>query len=279
MKNILLPTDFSANSMNAIDYAMHFFENWECNFYILNVQKISEYISDDLVAGSKTDSIYDSIASDNKKLIQQLVKKLSKKHKSQGYTFHGLFDYDDFVSAVDQAVTFHAIDLIIMGTNGATGASEVLFGSNTLKIVRHLDCPTLTIPEHYRYTKINSALLTTQQCKDLSLRELEIFKEILNMHQCELNIVELDDDAIVMSQKKDNPQLQKLFKDYAYNYFSLNAVPGLIAVNTATQILKVDLHAAFIEKETFLERLLFGSDDAKVLYRTLVPLLFLHQND
>lgn len=32
MKNILLPTDFSANSMNAIDYAMQFFENQECHF-------------------------------------------------------------------------------------------------------------------------------------------------------------------------------------------------------------------------------------------------------
>jgi len=79
MKNILLPTDFSENSLNAIDYAMHFFENWECDFYILNVQKVSEYISADLVAGSQTDTIYDSIASDNKKLINQLVKKLSNR--------------------------------------------------------------------------------------------------------------------------------------------------------------------------------------------------------
>jgi nucleotide-binding universal stress UspA family protein len=277
MKNILLPTDFSANSTNAIEYAMRFFENWECNFYILNVQKISEYISADLVAGSKTDSIYDSIANDNKKLIQQLVKKLSKQHKSQSYTFHGLFDYDDFVASIDQAIQFHAIDLIIMGTNGATGAKEVLFGSNTLHLIRNIDCPTLTIPEHYRYSSLKSALFSTQHCEDITLRGIKFFKELLNMHQCELNVLELDDDATILSSKEDSLCLRALFPEYPYTYFCLNTIPGLIAVNTATQLLKVDIHAVFIQKETFLERLLFGSESAQLAYGTLIPLLFLHQ--
>jgi len=62
MKNILLPSDFSKNSKNAIQYAMKFFENEECHFYILNIQKSSEYITADLVAGSQSDSVYDSVA-------------------------------------------------------------------------------------------------------------------------------------------------------------------------------------------------------------------------
>lgn len=279
MKNILLPTDFSANSINAIDYTMRFFENWECNFFILNVQKISEYVSDDLASGSPTDTIYKSIASDNKKLINKLVKKLSKKYKSQAYTFHGLFDYDDFISAVDQAVIFHSIDLIIMGTNGATGAKEVIFGSNTLQVIRNIECPTLTIPEHYTYSGIKSALFSTQRCEYFSFTGIKVFKEMLNMHQCELNVLELDDDAIIMSRKEDNNCLRELFPEHPYTYFCLNTIPGLIAVNTATQLLKVDIHAAFIEKETFLERLLFGSESSQLAYGTLIPLLFLHRRD
>ncbi|PKA84482.1 nucleotide-binding universal stress UspA family protein [Ulvibacter sp. MAR_2010_11] len=277
MKNILLPTDFSANSLNAIDYAMRFFANWTCNFYILNVQKVSEYISDDLISGSKTDTIYDSIVTDNKRLIIQLVKKLSKQYKSQSYTFHGLFDYDDFVSAVDQAVKFHSIDLIIMGTNGATGAKEVIFGSNTLQIVRNIACPTITIPENYTYTNIKSTLFSTKYCEDFSFEGIKIFKEMLNMHQCELNVLEIDDDAIITSVKEDNECLRALFTEYPYTYYRLQTIPGLIAVNTATQLLKVDLHAVFIEKETFLERLMFGSDSSQLVYRTLIPLLFLHR--
>ena len=37
MKNILLLTDFSENSWNAIAYALQFLENAHCNFYVLHV--------------------------------------------------------------------------------------------------------------------------------------------------------------------------------------------------------------------------------------------------
>ncbi len=277
MKNILLPTDFSVNSMNAIDYAMRFFENQKCKFYILNVQKISEYVSDDLIAGSKTDTIYDSIASDNKKLISQLVKKLSKKHKSQAYSFHGLFDYDDFTSAVDQAVKFHSIDLIIMGSNGATGAKEIIFGSNTLQVIRNIECPTLTIPNAYKFIDIKRVLFSTQHCTDFSYEGIEIFKEILSMHPSELTILELDEKTTNVASKEDNQCLRELFPDHPYTYFCLNTIPGLVAINTVTQLLKVDLHAAFIEKEPFLKRLLFGSEYSQLAYGTQIPLLFMHR--
>ncbi|WP_341220224.1 universal stress protein [Polaribacter atrinae] len=36
MKNILLPTDFSDNSWNAIQYAVQLFKDEKCNFFIMN---------------------------------------------------------------------------------------------------------------------------------------------------------------------------------------------------------------------------------------------------
>ncbi|WP_432410125.1 universal stress protein [Rasiella sp. SM2506] len=273
MKNILLPTDFSKNSLNAIDYAMQFFENWECDFYILNVHKDSDYVSADLVAGSKTDTIYNSIATDNKKSVNQLVKKLSKDYKSQSYTFHGLFEYDDFVSAVNQAVKHNSIDLIIMGSNGANGAEKVIFGSNTIHVIRKIECPTLIVPANYKFTSINKALFSTQRCEDFSFRGIAVFKEILNIHQCELVVLELDSDAIVMSKKEDNDCLRALFPEHTYTYFCLNKLTDVNAVNAITQVLKIDIHAAFVEKETFLERILFGSETTQLAYGTLIPLL------
>lgn len=263
--------------MNAITYAMQFFENWECDFYILNVQKISEYVTDDLLADTTTGSVYEGIAMDNKKQINTLVKKMSKRYKSQAYSFHGLFDYDDFISAIDQATKFHAIDLIVMGTNGATGAKEKIFGSNTLQVIRNIECPTLTVPEHFEFAGIKSALFSTQHAEDFSSYGISVFKEILNMHQCELKVLEVGNDTEGAKVPVENKSLQVLFKDYPYTYFYLNAIPGLTAINTATQLLNVDLHAVFVEKETLLERLLYGSETSQLTYSSLIPLLFLHR--
>ncbi len=60
MKKILLPTDFSENSTNAIHYAMAFFKDEACEFYVLNVQKMSSFISDDLMAAQPSVTIFDS---------------------------------------------------------------------------------------------------------------------------------------------------------------------------------------------------------------------------
>ena len=45
MKNILIPTDFSKNSWNAIEYALKFFENSCCNFYLLHVNTINTLVN------------------------------------------------------------------------------------------------------------------------------------------------------------------------------------------------------------------------------------------
>ena len=52
MENILLPTDFSANSRAAIEYAFQLFKGAGKSFYFLNVQKSSEFITDDLIDSS-----------------------------------------------------------------------------------------------------------------------------------------------------------------------------------------------------------------------------------
>jgi hypothetical protein len=80
-----------------------------------------------------------------------------------------------------------------------------------------------------------------------------------------------------MCRREDNKCLRALFPDHPYTYFCLNTIPGLNAVNTVTQLLNIDLHAVFIEKETFLERLLFGSESKQLAYKALIPLLFLHR--
>ena len=41
MKTILLPTDFSDNSWNAIEYALNLNKDTDCNFYLLHVSKLS----------------------------------------------------------------------------------------------------------------------------------------------------------------------------------------------------------------------------------------------
>ncbi|MGO2359435.1 universal stress protein [Mesonia sp.] len=227
------------------------------------------------MTGSNANSIYDSIAGTNKKMLDELNNELSKKYKSEAYTFHSLVDYDDFISGVEQAIELHSINLTVIGTNGATGAKEVIFGSNTLQLIRSVNCPVLTVPENYSFSSIKNMLFSIQKSNDPFATKVDIIKNMLKMHPCNLKVLELSGNITTSLDREDSETIKALFPNQAYEYYFLNTDLGLTAINTATQLLKIDLHAVYSEKETFIKRLLYGSEVSRLSYDTLVPLLFL----
>ena len=276
MKNILLPTDFSKNSLNAIAYALSFFKENQTNFFVLNVQKATDYTTSDMMASSTSTSLYKAVLNDNKTKLKQLIEDLESKHASDDFTFHPLLDYDVFTDAINQAVQKNKIDLIIMGTNGATGAKEVIFGSNTLKVIRQVDCALLTVPEGYTFQKIPSALLSINSQNDFSNLGLKPFKQILSRFNSKLKILDIIENTSI-DRSDTRKILETIFADFDYEFFSLKEIPVSIAIHAFEQLFPVNLHGIFAKKETFLDRILFGSETSKISYGSIVPLLIMRQ--
>ena len=59
MKKILLPTDFSSNAWNAITYALEFYKDEWCMFYLLNTYTPVIYRVDYLIGGPAYSAIPD----------------------------------------------------------------------------------------------------------------------------------------------------------------------------------------------------------------------------
>ncbi|WP_147309585.1 universal stress protein [Marixanthomonas ophiurae] len=278
MNTILLPTDFSESSKNAIRYALDFFKGHTCTFYILNIQKTSEYVTADVRSASPKSSVYDAVLADNKKELSSFVDTFKKDYSSEDYTFHEKVDYDAFVDAINQSISLYSIDLIIMGTNGATSAKEVLFGSNTLQVIRQVDCPVLVIPDNYSYKKIESILFSLHHGDILKKEKLQpLFSLMVKQNQPHINVLDIDDDAVADPNLLENRNLQDSFKGKKHSFHALTGIPTPIAINTFVQLFNISLHTMFVERESFLERFVFGSETSKISYQTRVPLLVLHQ--
>lgn len=277
MKQILLPTDFSENSINAMHYALQLFKGEPCHVYLLNVQKSSEYITDDLLMANTNGSIYSAIANDNKKQLKSLLETFKKKYPQRNYHWHALFDFDNFVDAVNQVIDSKNIDLIVMGTNGATGASETLFGSNTLRVVRKVNCPVLIIPEGYTFTGLSSILFSTTHFNELKQEAIEILKYFTRTHNAMLHILNIHQNRNEPDNERDH-YLSSILEDIIYKDYTMKGIPVPFAVESFEQLIPVEMHVMFAHKESFLDRFLFGSDTTRISYRSHVPLLFLHRS-
>lgn len=271
MKNILLPTDFSKNSKNAIEYSMKLFEGETVTFHILNSQKPTGYITADVLYGAAGDSVYDGILNDNKKELEKLIRHCESLSENENFTFVPKIDFDNIVDAVNQAVSLNNIELIIMGTNGATGAEEVVFGSNTLKLIRKANCPVLAIPEGYVYNKIESVLLSVNYQYELKTDVLGVILDIVRKHDSTLKILEIEENNVEVNSPKGN--YIDLFKGINIERFCIKNIPSAVAIDAFTQLIPVQLHAMFVERKSLLDRFIFGSETSKISYSSKVPLL------
>lgn len=277
MKNILLPTDFSVNSKNAIQYALELFRGTSVSFFILNVQKTSEFVLDDLMTAAPGSSVYEAILKDNAQELQEFVSPLKEQYSKEDYEFKSFVDYDNLTDSIEQMIKAETIDLIIMGTNGATGASEVLFGSNTLHIIRKIDCPLLIVPQDHAFRKIESVVFTARSWEDIGHERAKPLKALVRLTDAKLQILEIKEAIATDSTNKNEDYLATVLSGFDYSTHSLIGLPEYIAIDSFVQLMKSDLHALFIERETFLDRFFHGNNTAKISYGTRVPLLVLHK--
>lgn len=276
MKNILLLTDFSENSINAMRYALKLFKEDHCNFLVLYVESSTSYISDDLMlAGNQ--SIYDALLKKSNTKLEKIIIDLKHEFNNEKFKFTKIVDHDVFTDAVNQVITAKAIDLIVMGTNGATGAKEVVFGSNTINVIRKVECPTLVIPDGFKYRIPNSILLPLDEFDSLSGT---VFTDILKFTKRfgeKLHVLRVNSNNEATSETfKDQDHLNYFFKETDYEYHVVNKIPMDHVINSYTQTHPIDLTALMVQKEGLIERIFMGSPTSQISSKIEVPLLIFH---
>ena len=276
MKNILLLTDFSENSINAIRYALQLFEKDVCKFYVLHVQSSSSYTSDDLISVGN-ESIYNAIVKKSKLQLTKIVKKLENEFHNKNFQYQIIVDYDSMTDSVNQIVNSKNIELLVMGTNGTTGAKEVVFGSNTINVIRKVNCPSLVIPENFEFKKPDEVLLPLDLFDSLSSKGFINVLEFVNRFSKTLHMLRIKPQNEASKEEgKDWEHIDYLLKDMAYKYHIVSNIPMDYAVSCYSQTNNIDLITLLVQKESIFERFFIGSPTTQISNIIKVPLLIYH---
>ena len=212
-----------------------------------------------------------------KKRLNALAVTLKSSYLDENYTFETITDYDSFTDAIKQVIKAKDIDLIVMGTNGATGAAEVVFGSNTLNVIRKIDCPLIAIPQGYRYTRPKTVLFAIDKEDHFLTEGIDPLLNTIVKHKSSLRILKIkEDDTITIAEFDDKKNMKEFFKNINHTFHSIANVPTALAINSFVQIMDIDMTAMFIKRESFMERFFKGSETSKISYGTRVPLLIMH---
>ncbi|WP_299396920.1 universal stress protein [uncultured Gelidibacter sp.] len=276
MKNILLLTDFSDSAKNAIDYALRFFKNEKCTFHVLYVQDSTVYTTDDIVSQAST-SLYDSLINKNRIKLIEYVAELESEFETQNFSFQIMVDFDSIIGSIKQSITHKNIDLIVMGTNGVTGAKEVVFGSNTLNVIRRVACTTLIVPEAYTYQEPKEILLALDSSDKIKGQPIVDFFKFITAHKLKTHILRCNPKVQdPHADEADRREIGGFMKDASFTYHMIKEAPMEHAVATYLQTNAIDILGLIKKDETFVERLFMGSTTTEISKHTHFPMLIFH---
>src|SRR5690606_11567195 len=135
MISILFPTDFSKNSMNAINYALEFFKYERVEFYFMHAYQKEVYDHEDLVSREDFDDVLKRVKAPSEASLDELLKTVKKIAPNPRYTYHSISAYGSLVEEANRIADTKNIDLIVMGTKGKSDDRKIVFGSHTFQVL------------------------------------------------------------------------------------------------------------------------------------------------
>ena len=153
MKKILVPTDFSEAAKNALNYAIELAKKSGSEIYLHHAYTMPQSGSAVMI------DVSDVLKQDAEKNLAKEVERVSS--KLENINLHTQSSYSVAVSSIAEFCTKLSVDLIVMGTTGASGMKEVFVGSNTAALIKETRCPIIVVPvEHTNKTIKNIAVST-----------------------------------------------------------------------------------------------------------------------
>ena len=136
LRVLLVPVDFSAGSMKALDFALALAKPFGASVELLHVLDPMHAIGK--LKAPKLDQLRREAVNDAKRRLANLARR-----NGNGRLRHAVLNGSPYAEIVEKAARIKA-NMIVMGSRGRTGLGRILVGSVAEKVVRHAPCPVLS---------------------------------------------------------------------------------------------------------------------------------------
>lgn len=270
-KKILMPTDFSDNSWNAIVYALKLYSDISCTFYLLNSHEL--YVSTTI---NLTNRLAKTIKENSIKELKELRSQMQSSNINPEHDFQIISSAKNLMTAIENAVITYSIDLVVMGTKGATGAKEFLFGSNTVKTIKSMTlCPVLIIPEDFEFTEPKQIAFPTDFNHFYGHIVLKSIKELAKLYNCNVSIIHINvEEKLDDIQTYNMDMLKTYFEDIEHSFHWMpNFTKKAKAINIFIEDLDIDLLVMISYSHTFIESITKEPVINKMGFHPKIPFL------
>ncbi|MEL1242675.1 universal stress protein [Flavobacterium sp. DGU11] len=277
MKQILFPTDFSEAANTAFIYALRFADSFNAELVILHVYDLPIVETPELPETAT--EIFDIVEMNQFESFRDELPKLHNLAESNNLghvQMRNILLYGDLVYNINKVCTDEDIDMVVMGTKGASGIKETFIGSVTGAVIANVKVPVLGIPAEAEYQPIKNIAFTTQykdKDNDALNRAIAIAEKFGARIQC-LYITNTDDPKDI--EERIN-EWKIYYRDNNIDFFNIAGDHIEQSILDFIESQNVGLLVMRAHKRGFFEGLFHRSLTKKMAYHSKVPLLVFHE--
>jgi nucleotide-binding universal stress UspA family protein len=274
ISKILIPTDFSIVANNALQYAIQLAQKTNADIHILHVKNIP--IMDNSFPSNIYQTYMQEVEDFTKKSFENLNEKFLK-NTNLNFKTHTTFGFIN--DEIQEFANVNEIDLIVLGTIGASGLQELLVGSNAASVVAESKVPVLVVPPTANFEDINHIVYATDynEPEFPAVSRLAYFASLYNADVSVLHVKtyydELFDSAHnFFSRNKD---------EVDFNKWKIVKLPEGDSVIDSINTFITNNHSNMIvmakHNRNFFDKLFHRSLSKQMAFHTKIPLLVLNK--
>lgn len=261
MHRVIIPVDFSENSLNAAHFTTEMLTGKKDALAILyhNYEKKSE-------SAHCTKKLEDL----KKELLDKGVAAVEIEKEMGG----------DLVENITRLAHTARATLVVMGIKSRSTVHHVFFGSNTLKLINENLYPVMIIPPRVTYSEIKNVAFASDFKDVEATTPSALISSVLEMFDPMLHIVNINSEhyiSITEEYQQGKDQLKEMFKNYKTEFYFIGMNDFFEAMDNFIRDYKIDLLVT-IPKHDSNARLLFSnSHTQKLAYHSKIPILAAHE--
>lgn len=272
MYHIIVPIDFSDESIKGLELAILFAKKVTCKVQMVYVRKKSG----DYNAGSKEEKKY---AEKRFKVIIKEYQPLLPKDIKLDYIIKSGKIYKEIVN---QAESFEK-SFIVASTHGASGFEQFFIGSNALKIISATKVPVITLQGN-KPPRLISKIILPLDITSETRQKLPFTAEIAKWFDAEVHVVTLTSykaDDIVKKLNSYSAQVCDYLKEHGIKYKTEMLVGTNLTDITIdyAQKIKAGLISIMTEQSVDVSNFILGSYAQQMLNKSTIPVMSMNPKE
>jgi nucleotide-binding universal stress UspA family protein len=274
MKKLVVPVDFSATSQNAATFAGNLALFYGADIWLYHAYEMPVGIGEmawPLYTAQELQAAADHELEMLKEAVQQNLR--------CKVTFHSKAEMVSFTDGLTDFCEEMKPDMIVLGLSGKDALAKLIVGSNTIKVIQHLQYPVLVVPPKAEFSPVVKIGFACDYKKIEETTPVELLKKVVKDFDAQLYILNVDHNDVNVDEEVLNESMaaKSLFRDISPVYDSIESESITEGLNKYADEKGLDWIVVIPKKHTLLQKIFSRSHSKDLLYHTHLPILCLHQ--